>query len=338
MVGALVVVFLWQDESTPPTAEQRRLLCSATISRVAPKHPDEVGRWTHRPSSHYHRSLLSRAKEWRFVSVLSAGEFSLAAAVAFFPYITESFAYVWDVRSNTSANVHARKPPFWDVSNVARVERVGEDRIRLVGRVGDTVFNVTLLLEESLHIGFPLSANRVSNVHKVAGALLSADSTVGKYSNSAGTWLGGADWTMGNLNREMQWKWLQLNGWAISENGTTVRVGVNLSRDVYMCAQNIAGAEDAIWIDGNVFPPTEEVSFSIPSSPLVEKWRVSSSSIDIEAVPTGAHHADDSNYGLIAQSFVQVVTTVTGRISVAGQTYKLLPGAMAVVERHSAKW
>jgi hypothetical protein len=335
----LGAVLLWEDEATPLSAEQAALFCSTATVSAPPASPDTVGRWTHRPVHHYDAPVMSRKKQWRFVSVVAPGRFSLAIAVAPFPYLTEAFAYSYDVAHSLAHHAHARRPPRWDVSAFVSVEREGEHAVRATGILEGLRFNVTLLLDESLHFAFPLSPTRLSIVQKAAGTRLSSDSTFGEHRNEAGEWLGGIDWTIGELNRHTRWRWIQASGLARARgSNATVRLGINLSRDVYM-ARPDCGAEDGVWIDGKLHLLAEDVTFSIPADPLVSEWRISSKSVSLTARPEpGAHHTDNTNLLLISQSFVQIISAVSGSVSVGGTLYDLLPGALAICENHDAKW
>jgi hypothetical protein len=332
-------VLLWEDEATPLSAEQAALLCSTATVSTPPALPEAVGRWTHRSVHHYDAPVVSRKKQWRFVSVVAPGRFSLAIAVAPFPYLIEAFAYSYDVAHSVALHEHARRPPRWDISSFVSVEREGEHSVRAMGTLEGLRFNVALLLDDSLHLAFPLSPTRLAIVQKAAGARLSPDSTFGEHRNEGGEWLGGLDWTIGELNRHTRWRWIQVSGLArVRGSNATVRVGINLSRDVYM-ARADCGAEDGVWIDGKLHLLADEVTFSIPANPLVSEWRVSAKSVNLTARPVpGAQHSDNTNLLLVSQSFVQIMAAVSGSVSVGGTLYDVLPGALAICENHVAKW
>jgi hypothetical protein len=91
------------------------------------------------------------------------------------------------------------------------------------------------------------------------------------------------------------------------------------------------------WIDGRVFPLSESIEIAAPAGSVWQAWRVNSPSLALVAAPF-AQHEDHTDLYVIRSDFVQLLGRASGTVELNGVKYVLLPGALAVVEKHDALW
>jgi len=200
--------------------------------------------------------------------------------------------------------------------------------------------------EESLALLYPLEGvhqRRAAYTHKAAGMPVEGSLRWGDQElqfNKADSFAT-LDWTRSYARRTTIWKWASFSGLA-SQGQSTVRVGLNLSAEVY------DDKENSLWLNGKVYV-VGPVTFTLPKRVTQDPWTVCSSNgaLRLEFVPHAARE-EHLNVIMVASKFSQVGGVFSGTIdlnaltesgSVDGEHSLItVENILGVVETHYAVW
>ncbi|TXJ09935.1 MAG: DUF2804 domain-containing protein [Acinetobacter sp.] len=133
------------------------------------------------------------------------------------------------------------------------------------------------------------------------------------------------DDSCGFLRPETEWFWLSSQNWIDGK-----KVGINLASGV----NESCGNENCLWVDGQLYALSDVIF-----QPLDEQtWRVYSLDGQVELqAKTSWRRYEHVNVGVMASQFSQWITSIEGRITIAGQV-QFFREHYALLEQHYAKW
>jgi len=222
---------------------------------------------------------------------------------------------------------------------------------------------VTMVSKDDFVLAYPLDGNeqRLSYVHKLAGAPVLPDSflSLDDEKHELVQASAGLDWTKGRHLYRTFWKWVSLNDARAkvtrgSGNTAEEMIGINLSDLVYdMAVENGQkfSTENAVWVNGQVFPVSVPIEILVPQNPAQDEWRIFSANspeanvvVDLRFKPAGARE-DHTYLWLLMSDFIQPFGRFSGTIVIKDPASQLAikieideSSAFGVVENHQAYW
>ena len=297
-----------------------------------------------------------RNKRWRFVGVFSPG-LVLGAAVVDARYLGTSFAYVFDLTTNTLVEFKGQSPlaAHVDFSDHCRQGRAAfvKGRDRIVMEYRDDGEPSTLVVDVGVPSGritvevaydesdatmiphqviSPTPGGSVAFTHKAAGLPASGVVTTpgGSYRLEASDAFAAVDHTAGYHDRFWEWRWASLGG--MSQQG--VRVGLNLVEPVH----HPVFTENALWVERQPFP-VSGARFQYDKGDIMKPWRITSDDglVDLTFTPKGQRQ-ETINALVLKSCFHQPAGLFNGVLKEPGGTAHQVKDLPGVVEEHEALW
>ena len=333
--------------AAPPS----RLLDPSTGQPAFGAYAGGLGRIDLRPAG---RSALFRGlhhKRWLY-ALIAGEELAIGLAIVNLGYALKGFVFALDRRSGKLAVDYSAIAPrgFGEVADgmvpgaVFRFQSPdGAGRLSVVLGAAEHRVEVTapeLRVSARLRAaGAPLPLGVVAALGARGsgcmdltekGALLETEGEVtlrGERRSLEGAFAG-YDYTQGYMPRHTRWRWAYGLGRAVSGE----RVALNLTQGF------IGEPECVVWVEDDLVPTGEGRFIYEPARPL-QPWRLRTDDggVDLVFSPDGLH-AETTNLGVIASSFVQPVGSFSGTVRARdGRTLELarLPG---VVEDQDVLW
>ncbi|CAF0939136.1 unnamed protein product [Rotaria sordida] len=192
--------------------------------------------------------------------------------------------------------------------------------------------------DDSMVLLYPIQQYRPAYTHKIAARPVQGTLKIGNQNQQLIDGLGSGDWTLGFFEHTTKWKWASLSVDGIdSVNGQLVRIGINLSDELYNDNNGIS-MENAIWIGNRVYT-VDKVIFQLSSQPSHFDSFIDTTNspiVHLTFQPWGIYE-EHEHLLLINIDFVQPYGTYSGTIEYLGHTYQIDNG-VGVVETMSAIW
>ena len=312
-------------------------------------------------------AALGRRKRWNFVFV-SHPDVLVALALSSADYAGLAFLWLYDLKAERFADFEQMAPFARGISLGATLDEEAEFRHKRIHakwqRRGSDI-EVTATIPDlggspvSLQLRFPLSADdehlylvvpwsdTVFNyTAKLAAIPAQGELSVGsqRYVFSPEDTTASVDFTRGVWPYRIAWHWACGSGLiADTRPGQTSprRIGLNFGAG---WTDGTGVLENALYVDGKVYPLWEPIAFTFDSANLRAPWRLrttQSDRVSLTFTPVFSRR-QDTNYFVIRMMLDQVMGHFSGHIAVdhsdGNREVILLDRLPGIAEDHFARW
>ncbi len=314
-------------------------------------------------------AAIGRRKRWNFVFI-SHPDVLVALALSSADYAGLAFLWLYDLKAERFADFEQMAPlargvklgatlddeaEFRHNRILARWQRRGDDLevSATIPDMGGSPVSLQLRFplspdDEHLYLVVPWSDTVFNYTGKLVAIPASGELSVGsqRYVFTPETTTASVDFTRGVWPYRIAWHWACGSGLIAdrrpgSDGTAQRRIGLNFGAG---WTDGTGVLENALYLDGKVYPLWEPIAFTFDSANLRAPWKLrtpNSDRVDLTFTPVYSRR-QDSNFFIIRMMLDQVMGHFSGRIAIDradGEREVIeLAGLPGIAEDHFARW